>query len=64
MYLIKKKSQLAQNNNTDINSPNQNGTSQNLVQDFELYKKPQFITNFYKGDSVNALAKFAEKFIN
>lgn len=56
-----KKSQLAQNNNTDINSPNQNGTSQNLVQDFELYKKPQFITNFYKGDSINALAKFAEK---
>ena len=56
-----KKSQLAQNNNSDINSPNQNGTSQNLVQDFELYKKPQFITNFYKGDSVNALAKFAEK---
>ena len=34
MYLIKKKSQLAQNNNNDINSPNQNGTSQNLVQDF------------------------------
>ena len=56
-----KKSQLAQNNNSDINSPNQNGTSQNLVQDFELYKKPQFITNFYKGDSVNALAKFSEK---
>ena len=56
-----KKSELAQNNNSDINSPNQNGTSQNLVQDFELYKKPQFITNFYKGDSVNALAKFSEK---
>ena len=56
-----KKSQLAQNNNSDINSPNQNGTSQNLVQDFELYKKPQFITNFYKGDSVTALSNFSEK---
>ena len=56
-----KKSQLVQNNNTDINSPNQNGASQNLVQDFELYKKPHFITNFYKGDSVNALSNFSEK---
>ena len=54
-----KKSELAkadqQKKNSETNNP------KNLVQDFELYKKPHFITNFYKGDSVNALAKFSEK---
>ena len=32
-----------------------------ITDDFELYKKPYFITNFYKGDSVNALSNFSEK---
>ena len=54
-----KKSELAkadqQKNNSETNNP------KNLVQDFELYKKPHFITNFYKGDSVNALSNFSEK---
>ena len=54
-----KKSELAkadqQKNNSETNSP------KNLVQDFELYKKPHFITNFYKGDSLNALSNFSEK---
>ena len=54
-----KKSELAkadqQKNNSETNNP------KNLVQDFELYKKPHFITNFYKGDSLNALSNFSEK---
>ena len=54
-----KKSELAkadqQKNNSETNNP------KNLVQDFELYKKSNFITNFYKGDSVTALSEFAEK---
>ena len=54
-----KKSELAkadqQKNNSETKNP------KNLVQDFELYKKPHFITNFYKGDSVNALSNFSEK---
>ena len=54
-----KKSELAkadqQKNNSETKNP------KNLVQDFELYKKPYFITNFYKGDSVNALSNFSEK---
>lgn len=40
---------------------NQNSAQNNLVKDFELYKKSQLITNFYKGDSVNALSIFSEK---
>ena len=54
-----KKSELAkadqQKNNSETNNP------KNLVQDFELYKKSNFITNFYKGDSLNALSNFSEK---
>ena len=54
-----KKSELAkadqQKNNSETKNP------KNLVQDFELYKKPHFITNFYKGDSLNALSNFSEK---
>ena len=30
-------------------------------EDFELYKKPEFITNFHKGDSVVALPILAQK---
>ena len=44
---------------TTIN--NQNAEQNNWVKDFELYKKPELITNFYKGDSSNALSIFSEK---
>ena len=44
---------------TTIN--NQNAEQNNWVKDFELYKKPELITNFYKGDSINALSIFSEK---
>ena len=56
-----KKSELAKANLQNTTSENPASNTKNLVQDFELYKKPQFITNFYKGDSVTALSNFAEK---
>ncbi len=33
----------------------------NRAKDFELYKKPDFITDFTKGDSITALMHFSEK---
>ncbi|SDD91911.1 SGNH/GDSL hydrolase family protein [Riemerella columbipharyngis] len=36
-------------------------TEQSPEQDFQLYKKPEFITNFYKGDSICALPRLAAK---
>lgn len=56
-----KKSELEKANLQNTTSENPASNTKNLVQDFELYKKPQFITNFYKGDSVTALSNFAEK---
>lgn len=48
-------------NLSQTNIQKQNSAQNNLVQDFELYKKPELITNFYKGNNVNALAFFSEK---
>lgn len=38
-----------------------NSGNQNLPTDFELYKKPDLITRFYKDQNVTALAHLAEK---
>lgn len=56
-----KKTELTRTDQENKNKENTASNSENLVQDFELYKKPQFITNFYKGDSINALSRLAEK---
>jgi len=38
-----------------------NYKDQNLPTDFELYKKPDLITRFYKDENINTLSHFSEK---
>ena len=38
-----------------------NTSNQNLATDFELYRKPDLITRFYKDENINALPYFSEK---
>lgn len=56
-----KKTQLAKINKKHNHSDNQANGQENMVQDFELYKKPELITNFYKGNNITALSQFSEK---
>lgn len=56
-----KKSQLARVSDKHNNSNNNVSETQNTTQDFELYKKPGLITNFYTGNNTTAIPQFSEK---
>ena len=47
--------------NKDIKAFAKNTRTDNLATDFELYKKPDLITRFYKDENINTLSHFAEK---
>jgi len=47
--------------NKDIKTFAKNSRTDNLATDFELYKKPDLITRFYKDENINTLSHFAEK---
>lgn len=48
-------------NEDEKKSIRQDSKNQNLATDFELYKKPDLITRFYKDENINTLSYFSEK---
>lgn len=48
-------------NDEEQKSTTQKSKNQNLATDFELYKKPDLITRFYKDENINTLSHFSEK---